>query len=332
MNNNNDGSSDAPASGAAASDITHFSMDRLPERDRMAILREVIGRYFARMQLEPDPDTTCIYTGTKRSLPGLSLITSTCAGFSAQRTPAQIADGDDVLIFTISTKGTAHAFQLGRETSISPYEGVLMSAAERGTMLYTSRAGQAAVCLPRKTIVAAVRDPEALLARLVPRTEALMLLTSYISALDQRAMTSPELRQAFATHVTDLVILALGANSDAVEVARGRGLRAARLQAIKTDILAHLADERLSVTETARRHRVTPRYVQMLFESDGATFSEYVREQRLARACRMLTDATFAGWTISAIAFEAGFSNLSYFNRAFRSRYGATPSDLRAKA
>jgi AraC-like DNA-binding protein len=29
---------------------------------------------------------------------------------------------------------------------------------------------------------------------------------------------------------------------------------------------------------------------------------------------------------------EAGFGDLSYFNRAFRRRYGASPSDVRAPA
>ncbi|RUU46363.1 AraC family transcriptional regulator [Mesorhizobium sp. M6A.T.Ca.TU.002.02.2.1] len=36
-----------------------------------------------------------------------------------------------------------------------------------------------------------------------------------------------------------------------------------------------------------------------------------------------------ADWTISSIAFEAGFGDLSYFHRAFRRLYGATPSDIR---
>jgi AraC-like DNA-binding protein len=35
---------------------------------------------------------------------------------------------------------------------------------------------------------------------------------------------------------------------------------------------------------------------------------------------------------ISDIAAEAGFSEVTAFNRAFRRRYGATPSDVRAGA
>jgi len=32
------------------------------------------------------------------------------------------------------------------------------------------------------------------------------------------------------------------------------------------------------------------------------------------------------------VAFDAGFGDLSYFNRVFRRRFGATPSDVRAAA
>ena len=35
---------------------------------------------------------------------------------------------------------------------------------------------------------------------------------------------------------------------------------------------------------------------------------------------------------ISAVAFDAGFGDLSYFNRTFRRRYDAAPSDVRARA
>ena len=46
----------------------------------------------------------------------------------------------------------------------------------------------------------------------------------------------------------------------------------------------------------------------------------------------VLRDPRFAERTITAIAYEAGFGDLSYFNRAFRRRYGETPSDVRAAA
>jgi len=135
-----------------------------------------------------------------------------------------------------------------------------------------------------------------------------------------------------ASHLTDLVALALGATGDSAEVARGRGLRAARLSAIKADIVANLAGPDLAIAAVAARHGVTPRYVGMLFESEGSSFTDFVLEQRLYRAHRMIADPRHADRMISAIAFASGFGDLSYFNRTFRRRFGMTPSEVRARA
>ncbi|HEY7428129.1 MAG TPA: helix-turn-helix transcriptional regulator [Gemmataceae bacterium] len=116
------------------------------------------------------------------------------------------------------------------------------------------------------------------------------------------------------------------------QLTRSRGLRAARLCAIKADIASHLGEHELTVTAVAVHQRVSPRYVQMLFKAEGTTFSRFVLCQRLACAHRMLTDPRYAAWTITAIALEAGFGDLSTFNHAFRRAYGASPSDLRAAA
>jgi AraC-like DNA-binding protein len=74
----------------------------------------------------------------------------------------------------------------------------------------------------------------------------------------------------------------------------------------------------LSVAPVAAARRcVSPRYVQMLFEAEGTTFSRFVRGQRLARAHRLLTDPGHAAWTITAVALESGFGDLPTFNHAF---------------
>jgi AraC-like DNA-binding protein len=91
-------------------------------------------------------------------------------------------------------------------------------------------------------------------------------------------------------------------------------------------------DFELSVNAVALRHGVTPRYIQKLFEDDGDTFSEYLLERRLAEAHRSLADPHLANRSISTIAFNAGFSDLSYFNRTYRRRFGATPTETRVQA
>jgi AraC-like DNA-binding protein len=70
----------------------------------------------------------------------------------------------------------------------------------------------------------------------------------------------------------------------------------------------------------------------MLFEEDGETFTDFAMEQRLASAYRMLRGGQFCHLTIAAIAYRAGFGDLSHFNRYFKRRFGDAPSETRRVA
>jgi AraC-like DNA-binding protein len=106
-------------------------------------------------------------------------------------------------------------------------------------------------------------------------------------------------------------------------------MRAARLQVAKGFIVRQIARHDLSAASVAAHLGVTPRYVHMLFESEGLSVTNFIAGQRLARAHHMLLDPRMKERTISAIAFAAGFGDLSHFNRAFRRHFGKTPSDTR---
>lgn len=171
----------------------------------------------------------------------------------------------------------------------------------------------------------AIARPTQLTSAVVP------MLLSYLNIIGSNgALEQVALRRSVVTHVHDLCALTLGACRDAAEIARGRGLRAARLQALKADIADHLADGNLSAAVLARRHRMSARYVHKLFEFEGLTVSQFVRASRLAQVHRSLTGPRRADRTIGALAYEAGFGDLSTFNHEFRRHFGMTPSDVRA--
>jgi len=114
--------------------------------------------------------------------------------------------------------------------------------------------------------------------------------------------------------------------------AEEHSIATARLSAVMADIQDRLCDDDLSVGDVAQRQRVSLRCVQRLFAATGLTFSSFVREQRLAYAYRLLNDPHAADCTIGAIALDVGFSDLSYFCRAFRKRYGVAPREVRNAA
>jgi AraC-like DNA-binding protein len=321
---------------AAQSDelrILRFSTDDLPERDRLAIMREVHGRLTARVDIEPAPGVPLHYQVTAQALPGLIVSKFSESALTIRRTREMLADANDDVVFAVPPTTANMLSHLGRELS-SIGEAVLLSTADVLRIDVPSGSHGPMVTLSRQRLAPLVPGLEDAFMRPVSRdTEALQLLTRYLRLFDdQQGLATPELRSIVVNHVYDLVALALGATRDASAVANDRGVCAARLHGIKTEILNNLSRHELSLAGLAARHRVTPRHVQMLFESDGTTFSRFLLDQRLARAHHMLANPLLAERTISAIAYDAGFGDLSHFNRAFRSRYGETPSDVRARS
>jgi len=269
-----------------------------------------------------------------QAFPGLNIAVGTTNGILTQRTKALIADSNDDLVLQANLSGGCAVSHRGFDFNLGARQATLLTAGDVGSLTYAEPASYLTLSVPLNALAQRMGSPESALMRLVPDDNGVLrLLLDYIAmTMDKHTPMNADLHTAFVTHVHDLVGLAFGATRDGAALALGRGVRAARLTAMKADILARLQEEGLSVHDIARRHGVTPRYVQMLFDADGKTFSEFVIAQRLERAHRMLADMRYLNRTISAIAFEVGFSNLSYFNRTFLRRYGATPSDIREQA
>jgi len=148
---------------------------------------------------------------------------------------------------------------------------------------------------------------------------ALRLLTRYLDfVLAGDETEKREIAHRVSTHIFDLAALALGARGDSADIARLRGARAARLEALRSDILGSLGHCDLSAEGIAARHGISSRYVRKLFEEQGSSFSSFVLAERLLRVQRMLVDRRYAHLNIARIAHENGFGDVSYFNRAFR--------------
>ena len=132
---------------------------------------------------------------------------------------------------------------------------------------------------------------------------------------------------AIASHLVDLITLGLGARVDAAEAARRGGVRAVRLNSVLTVLRRRFAEPDFSAQKLGLAVGLSERYVNELLYEDGATFVTRLLELRLRMAVDLL--ARSERRRIAEIAFECGFNDLSYFNRAFRRRYNATPSEIR---
>jgi AraC-like DNA-binding protein len=312
--------------------ILRVSTDDVPERDRLEFVHEVYGRTIIKHDIKPLAGSSLYLRGSLRRLPGLGIASLVCSGVLTKRTPAQIENDD--LVLNVNLGGDRVLRQLGREAVIREGEAVLSTSAEVGTCDIYENSRWISIRMPFNALAPMVADFDSVFVRpIAAGNEPLSLLVNYIGALqDTDALATPELHRLIVSHVYELVALTIGARSDAAEYARGHGLRAARRVKVLRLIEAGILSADLSAAAVARQLGVTPRYIHLLLEETGRTFSQLVLQKRLARAMELLRDPQMRARKIAEIAFDAGFADLSHFNRAFRRHFSDTPSGVRANA
>jgi AraC-like DNA-binding protein len=133
---------------------------------------------------------------------------------------------------------------------------------------------------------------------------------------------------AAARHLTDLVGHFIGTGAEQTNPGWQRGISTARLNLLKADVLRNLDRAGLAIESVARANGLSTRQVQRMFALAGTTFTEFVLDQRLQFARRLLLQASGRTRKVSDVAFTVGFNDLSYFHRAFKKRFGVTPADL----
>ena len=306
-----------------------FSTRGMAPEARVVALRGLQER--GTLPIEPLPGCVAQAEISRWAFGNIGVVLGRLSGLR-QVVPPQAREFRDEVFLGANIAGMAVARQGGQEHTLQAGDAVLFSSAEAGFTSSRPRSSQfLGLRLPHRVLAPLVPNLDRDSMHLIPaRTHSLRLLVDYLRLLGSRqAPRAAELDHAISTHILDLVALSVGANQDAAAQALGRGVRAARLRAIKADVASHFSEGDLSVAAVAARHSVTPRYIHKLFETEGATFSEYVLACRLKFAHRMLTDRRNVGRPITSIAFDSGFSDLSHFNRMFRRRYNATPTEVR---
>jgi AraC-like DNA-binding protein len=306
-----------------------FATADLPERDRVAMWRDHCCRMAMKLDIEPINNAPLECAVLTRALPGVQVMSTAMSPSRILRTREFLADGNGDLIFIINQTGMVSANARGREVVLRAGDGLLMSTGETKIFDRPTHGGSLSFRIPRSILSSIVPDVDDVVMQLIPQqTDALKLLAGYAAPLfNDIALATTEFRRTAVNHLHDLVALALGAAHETT--GSGRGVPAARLRMAKAYIIENSNRRDLSVGNVAAHLGLTARNLQRLFESEGTTFSEFLLLQRLSRAHRMLTEPRLARSAVGAIAYDAGFGDLSYFNRSFKRRFGATPRDVR---
>jgi AraC-like DNA-binding protein len=316
----------------APSHLQRFSTEMLPERERFSAFQEFARRIMLTDVIDhsggrPRIDLTFMALGPVSA----AILVSTPAEFT--RHANQVKDGNDDLMLTIVETGAVQYAHAGKEVTCNPRSGYF-SDNGRPRRGFGPCGGSVRNIITRAAALKPlVPHSEDLAGRAVHPSPALRLLHSYLrSLLSVEEPLSAELASTIGVHLLDLVAAALGPTDEAAEIVAERGVKAARVRAVLSEIARHFSDPNFDLDSVAGSLRLSRRYVQQLLETTGKSFTEHLMERRLERTFAMLTNRRCLHFPIIDIAFAAGFSDVSHFNRMFRRRFGETPSGVRATA
>jgi len=254
---------------------------------------------------------------------------------SISRTANDIAseNTDNVVLLCNADSSSMCVEQSGRSVELAAGAFVLIEQREPSWIkLADGKCGLIAVQVERARVRQRCVDLEDRFMAAVPQqSSAIDLVRAYVKVLAGQQHPGPlSIMQFAADHIADLITAAVaGAKGEVAELASLRGLRAARLQAVLAKIADNFANPGISAQGVAKELGLSARYVHDLLQETGISFSERVLELRLQRARKMLSQRQNDAMRISEIALMNGFSDMSYFNRCFRRRFGCTPSGAR---
>jgi AraC-like DNA-binding protein len=121
----------------------------------------------------------------------------------------------------------------------------------------------------------------------------------------------------------------LGAYLSSARAAGSAGATGTLLSRALVMIDRFRADPGFGPRDLARRLNVSERTLQRNFQPLGETPGRRLLERRLDLAyARLTAGPSCRGESVTSIALDCGFNDLSYFHREFRRKYGATPGTV----
>ena len=327
---------------------TAFSTDNFPRADRLARFDELQTTSDHPMRAFGRPDSTGDFNASVESLDlaAVNVVRLTSSRVDIVRTPRQVREFDpEFYSIVLPVSGRVLLEQGGRQavlkdgllalyTSSQPFrvhvdapEGATSGASEAST------ASLLRVQVPRALLPLPAARLEEMVAAPLPGTSGVgALLTAFLDRLSADACEyTPADLSRLGNVLVDLLNATLAHRLDA------DGPRHLAQSILPLRITAfvdqNLEEPGLSPSSIAAAHHISVSYLHRLFHAHHTTtVGAYIRDQRLERARRDLTDPQLRALPIHRIAARWGFPDHATFTRAFRARFGVPPSEYRTAA
>jgi AraC-like DNA-binding protein len=312
--------------------LLRFWSDDYPPDQRLPAWSDALNRMLVKAVVEPLTSTPFQVDASLRALPGVHFGSGLVGASITRRTREIVAADNQDFYILVNIEGPLRIRFPDIEIMLDEGDACFLSCAEEVNFIRPSAGRQTCARFDATRLKSQLSDAADLSRQVIRRgNEALRLFTTYLDDMDDhQSLTGADMRALVVAHIFSLIALVLNSSRDRAGAAVTP--TAAKLDTIKKFITDNLADQDLSTARVATMSQMSARQVQRMFEAEETTFSEFLLLKRLQSVHAALMDSRQASRGISDIAFAAGFGDVSYFNRAFRNHYGASPTAIRRSA
>lgn len=228
-------------------------------------------------------------------------------------------------------RGTAGVEQQGRQAWVSPGEWSIYDTTDSYSVANPVRVEHLIVMVPKAPLVERGLPLEKLMAQRLGAGGGIsrLALQAMRGAWQELPSIAPSAARGVGESIMQLVQLSLlelaGRDSAPTQ-------REALRERIKQLVARRLGDARLSVDAIAVELNCSRRQLYNAFSDEPDGVAGYVLAQRLEACRRDFEDRRLDATSITGIALRRGFNHPAHFSRAFKARFGVTPSDWRQRA
>lgn len=308
----------------------NFSSEDYPEAKRGAAFEEVFSP-ICNLNVQIDGSDT--RTDSRIAVHDTFAIADTeIRNHWSDRSYSHMADGDDSLLLVLPRAGSIGVNSRGQgEEVCRPGQMYVVPTDQRFGTRDEGFVHVLNVTVPREWVERKMLQKDLLLGKVhrPADSSALQLLMRYTDQVFAlRDEMTPKTSKLVGLQFLDLLALTLDVDLDSAHLAEQRGLKDVQFYYICEHLKKHLMDSSLDIHAVAQEQKISPQSIRKLFRRSGTTFTEYLNGLRLDWVYQSLTNPALQKKSISSLAYKVGFNNLAWFNRAFKQRFDAVPSEV----
>lgn len=242
-------------------------------------------------------------------------------------------DGVDDFFLSMLIEGEAIIEQSDARFIMSPGDLAVYANGHPYSIQYTKPSRRLLLRIPKQIFDERIlgRREREISALSLGNTGLASIVTNMFKSLSMEAEMLPETDQYTLSESFLELVGAVIRAAATVDKSRPKDSQAALLRRILAYMDQNFSDCDLTPEKIANANGISMRYLHRIFQQSGMAVSKWIWERRLKATREDLLDPAKEKMRVSEIAFSRGFNDPAHFSRAFRDRFGISPSKLRVK-